>query len=223
MKHRLARRIVLLTIVVLAAVSMWRWFSFAPVLQDGDLIFQTSRSSQSTAIGVASLSLYTHMGIIKRTGGSVMVVEAVGPVKETPLKSWIKRGRFERYAVHRLPKLKKVQIDKIFTASHRLYGRPYDPYFSFDNSAIYCSELADYAFSAANIKLGKRQRVDELIMLTGPAKKLLKRRALSDPQCRMKGLLGSDCLDLIMNRQLVTPISIAQDQQLKQVYSNYPL
>jgi hypothetical protein len=212
----------LLTIVVLAVVSMWRWFSSAPVLQDGDLIFQTSRSSQSAAIGVASLSLYTHMGIIKRTGRGVVVVEAVGPVKETPLKSWMKRGRFERYAVYRLPNLQKTQIDKIFSASRGLYGRPYDPYFSFDNSAIYCSELADYAFGGANIKLGKRQRVGELIMLTGPAKKLLKRRAVSDPQCRMKGLQGAECLDLIMKRQLVTPISIAQDQKLKQVYSNYP-
>jgi hypothetical protein len=213
---------VLLTIVVLAAVSVWRWFSFAPVLKDGDLIFQTSRSRQSAAIGVASLSLYTHMGIIKRTGRGVVVVEAAGPVKETPLKNWMKRGRFGRYAVYRLPKLQKAQMDKIFSASRGLYGRPYDPYFSFDNSAIYCSELADYAFGAANIKLGKRQRVGELIMLTGPAKKLLKKRAVSDPQCRTMGLLGADCVDLIMKRQLVTPISIAQDQKLKQVYSNYP-
>ncbi|CAL4866902.1 hypothetical protein MMA231_01147 [Asticcacaulis sp. MM231] len=59
-------------------------------------------------------------------------------------------------------------------------------------------------------------------MLTGPAKKLLKRRALSDPQCRTKGLLGADCVDLIMKRQLVTPISIAQDPKVQQVYSNYP-
>ncbi|WP_035423232.1 YiiX/YebB-like N1pC/P60 family cysteine hydrolase [Asticcacaulis benevestitus] len=218
----MAKRILPCIVVLLAMVCMWRWLSFAPVLQDGDLIFQTSRSRQSTAIGVASLSLYTHMGIIKRTGDGTMVIEAVGPVKETPLKSWIKRGRFGRYAVYRLPKLQKSQTDKVFSASRGLYGRPYDPYFSFDNSAIYCSELVEYAFSAAKIKLGKRQRVDELIMLTGPAKKLLKRRALSDPQCRTKGLLGADCLDLIMKRQLVTPISIAQDQKVQQVYSNYP-
>jgi len=214
---RRIKYILLAGLVIYAVIAAWRWFAFAPNLRDGDLIFQTSRSSQSTAIGIASLSLYTHMGIIRYTPHGVVVIEAAGPVRETPLKAWI-----GRYAVYRAPGLKPAQTEQVFWAAKRLYGRPYDPYFSFEDSAIYCSELVDLAFSSAGIRLGKRQRIADLVTLTGPAEGLLKRRALTDPQYRTKKLGRQACLSLIMDRQLITPVSIANDRKLKQVYSTYP-
>jgi hypothetical protein len=45
--------------------------SFAQQLRDGDIIFQTSRSEQSTAIQKATRSQYSHMGIaFFRNGGT---------------------------------------------------------------------------------------------------------------------------------------------------------
>ena len=57
-------------------------------LQDGDIIFQTSKSSQSKAIQLATNSKYSHCGLIfKRKNGQDdwCVIEAVQPVKWTPL------------------------------------------------------------------------------------------------------------------------------------------
>jgi len=55
-------------------------------LKSGDIIFQTSKSSQSIAIQRATKSKYSHMGIIYKEGKNTYVYEAVQPVKLTPLK-----------------------------------------------------------------------------------------------------------------------------------------
>src|SRR5262245_23563449 len=82
-----------------------------PPLKDGDLIFQTSTSSQSAAILIATLDPYTHMGIIKHEGDDIVVIEAGGRVKETPLKEWVNRGVLKRVAIDRDPDLTQEQAD----------------------------------------------------------------------------------------------------------------
>lgn len=71
-------------------------------IQNGDIIFQTSKSGQSKAIQLATNSAYSHMGIIYEQGGKFLVYEAVQPVKLTPLKDWIKRGENEHFVLKRL-------------------------------------------------------------------------------------------------------------------------
>ena len=48
-------------------------------LQDGDLVFQESRSTQSAAIIAATHSHWTHMGIVLIDDGKAVVLEAVQP------------------------------------------------------------------------------------------------------------------------------------------------
>jgi hypothetical protein len=70
--------------------------------QNGDIIFQTSLSSQSKAIQLATNSKYSHMGIIYEDNGNYYVYEAIQPVKYTPLDAWIKRGKNGHFVVKRL-------------------------------------------------------------------------------------------------------------------------
>ncbi|MDC7682397.1 YiiX/YebB-like N1pC/P60 family cysteine hydrolase [Asticcacaulis sp. BYS171W] len=214
-------KVVGLILCIGLAVSVWRWNASTPEWRDGDLIFQTSRSQQSKAILLASRSLYTHMGIVKRTPDGWVVVEAVGPVKETPLKAWVARGKFARYAVYRPKRLTEAQTRKVFAAAKALYGRPYDIYFSFDNRSIYCSELAYLVFKPVGIELGQRQPIGQLGVGEGAARKLIAQRAAKDPDC--KGLSPDACIARIMSRELVTPVSIARDAEVRKIYSNYPI
>jgi len=68
--------------------------SISKELQNGDLIFHTSQSSQSQAIQIATNSKYSHMGIIYKDGKEYFVYEAIQPVQITKLDDWINRGRF---------------------------------------------------------------------------------------------------------------------------------
>jgi hypothetical protein len=220
--RRLFGAAVLLALLA-AAFGGWRWTLPPPEFREGDVIFQTSRSQQSRAILVASRSLFTHMGIVKRAGDGWVVVEAVGPVKETPLGEWIARGKYGRYALYR-PKVFSVeQAATVFATASRLYGRPYDIYFSFDNEAIYCSELIRLAFEEAGIELGERQKVGDLLISAGIVRRLIASRAGSDAECKVLGLTGDACIDHIAGRELVTPVSVARDPDLTKIYSNYPI
>ena len=75
-----------------------------PQLRDGDIIFHTSRSSQSLAIQRAAGSRYSHMGVIVHRDGKPHVFEAVGRVSYTPLQAWIERGVDGHHVVRRLRK-----------------------------------------------------------------------------------------------------------------------
>jgi Permuted papain-like amidase enzyme, YaeF/YiiX, C92 family len=91
-----------------------------PALRTGDLVFQTSTSSQSGAILIATANPYTHMGIVKNDGGKIVVIEAGGTVKETPIGDWINRGILSRVAIYRDPHLTQEQAARIVTGAKTL-------------------------------------------------------------------------------------------------------
>jgi hypothetical protein len=100
--------IALVLLICLAAGSLYATTNGdLPPLQDGDLIFQTSTSGQSSAILIATADPFSHMGIIKNDGTGIKVIEAASIVKETPLQEWINRGLLKRLAIYRDPDLTK--------------------------------------------------------------------------------------------------------------------
>jgi hypothetical protein len=60
--------------------------SAEPDLRDGDIVFQTSKSSQSIAVQRATRSRYSHMGIVVQRDGKPFVFEASATVRFTPFK-----------------------------------------------------------------------------------------------------------------------------------------
>src|ERR1700737_4905381 len=76
--------------------------SGVPAVQDSDIIFQTSLSSQSVAIQRATHSKYSHMGLVMLRDGVPYVLEASATVRYTPLKKWIERGSGRHYEIRRL-------------------------------------------------------------------------------------------------------------------------
>lgn len=56
------------------------------------MVFQISKSKQSPFVALATGSVYTHCGIVVEKKDGLYVLEAVGPVKLTPLDAWKDRG-----------------------------------------------------------------------------------------------------------------------------------
>lgn len=136
----------------------------AQPLRDGDIIFHTSRSSQSAAIQRATHSRYSHMGMILHRDGKLFVYEAVSPVRYTPLDRWIARGEGGRYVVKRWrdadTKLDAKAVQRLRKAALRFEGRPYDLAFEWSDTRIYCSELVWKAYrEALGIEIGATQRL----------------------------------------------------------------
>jgi permuted papain-like amidase YaeF/Yiix C92 family enzyme len=193
-----------------------------PPLLDGDLVFQTSTNSQAIPILVATAHPFTHTGLIAHDGGNIVVIEAGRTVTATSLANWVRRGLLRRVAIYRDANLTAEQRAKIVAAAKNLYGRPYDIFFSFNNDAIYCSELAYLAYKEVGIEIGTIQKVSELNFDNRFVKKLIQQRWQRDPECTSRHYDFEQCYDLILHQDLVTPVSIANDGQFERIYSNYP-
>lgn len=195
-----------------------------PPLKTGDIIFQTSQSSQSLAILMASGSAYSHMGIIEiDENNQAFVEEATGPVKSTPLDQWIKHGTGNRITIKRMNDLQPEKATAVLKAAHTYDGLPYDIFFLSTKDAIYCSELVQLAFKeGAGIDLGKFEKVKSLNFDNFAARKLIQKRWRKDPLCQpAENETFESCFNKILEQDLITPASISADSKLQTVYSNY--
>jgi hypothetical protein len=151
------------------------------LLQEGDLIFHSSASSQSRAIQLATHSKYSHMGILFRKNGEWYVLEAIEPVRYTPLHIWIKRGVNSGYVVKRLKNAKKIlnpgAVRKMREAGEKFLGRPYDYFFEWSDERIYCSELVWKIYNGAlNIEIGEPAGIESFDFSSEEVKNKLKER-----------------------------------------------
>ncbi|RAK66012.1 YiiX family permuted papain-like enzyme [Hymenobacter edaphi] len=152
--HKRARRAELTTLLITLK------------LHEGDLIFHTSQSAQSRAIQLATHSPYSHCGLLLRQGGEWQVLEAVQPVRLTPLEEWIPRGQDGHFVVKRLrdadQALPYATLRKLKRAGLKYQGRDYDQFFGWSDERIYCSELLWKVYhEATGRRIGQLQKLRE--------------------------------------------------------------
>lgn len=173
----------------------------AEPLRDGDVIFHTSRSTQSLAIQRATHSPWSHVGVVFFRDGQPFVYEAIATVRYTPLETWTARGDAGRYVVKRLRRpLDAKQVAKLRSAAKSFEGKPYDLYFEWSNRRIYCSELVWKLYhDAIGVELGELQQL-RAFDLTDPAVRAkMKERygdrvPLDEPVISPAGLFASPLL-----------------------------
>lgn len=149
-------------------------------LQNGDLIFQTSQSGQSKAIQLATGSKYSHVGVIYLESGKPYVLEAVQPVKKTPIDEWIARGDDGHYLVKRLEDNSEIihkSPDKLIKSFNSYAGKNYDIYFSWSDEELYCSELVWKIYSEGfNVKLCELRKLKSFDLTSSVVKKTMAQR-----------------------------------------------
>ena len=141
-------------------------------LQEGDIVFIESQSSQSPYIKMGTMSKWTHCGVVVDTPDGMKVLEASKTVRLTPFNSFIGRARNENWCVRR-PKQKLSE-----PISYKKYlGQAYDLEFKFDNGKMYCSELVWLIYKDQGIELCKPRKVSSFLMTRLPkVKRLMEKR-----------------------------------------------
>jgi len=178
------------------------------VVQNGDIIFQTSKSSQSKAIQLATNSKYSHMGIIYNIDGQLFVYEAAQPVKLTPLNEWINHGKDGKYVIKRLKNagniLTQKTLMKMKQVGEKYNGKDYDLYFEWSDDKIYCSELVWKIYKkGANIEIGKLEELSDFDLNNRIVKNKLKERygdniPLKEKVISPAAMFNSDKLKIIL-------------------------
>ena len=148
------------------------------VPQDGDIVFHESTSRQSPIIKLAQHSKWTHCGIVFHIGDKAYVYEAVDPVRYTPLKDWVARGKDGVYCAKRLKSpLSASSIEKMKTVGTKYKGKHYDTLFQWSDNRMYCSELIwKIYFEGAGIEVCKPNHFSDYSISLPRVKKLIKER-----------------------------------------------
>lgn len=196
----------MMVMAVLASLASASSFPDPSFLKDGDIVLHKSRSSQSAALAAATKSPYTHMGIVFRSDGAWAVLEAVQPVRWTPLAGWVARGRDHHVVVMR-PR-QSVDTAAVRAEAEQYLGKPYDLLFAWSDDRIYCSELVYKAYrDATGLELGALVPLSTFDLEPAPVRALIAQR------------VGKN---LTTSQRVVAPASFLTDADLTVVYSNDP-
>jgi len=173
--HRLAHTGLITCLLFLACLGAGGCADGLPVVNEGDIIFHTSRSAQSQAVQQATGSRYSHMGIILFQQDKPYVFEAAATVQYTSLAEWVARGADGHYVVKRLKTAQQTltpdALEKLRKTADTFSGKPYDLTFEWTDDRIYCSELVWKIYDRAlGIRIGNLQKIREF-NLDAPAVK----------------------------------------------------
>lgn len=169
MRRALKISIISVVILLLAILGIIRFCTPTDInsrIQNGDIIFQISKSGQSKAIQIATHSRYSHMGIIYQKDDKTYVLEAVQPVKLTPLDKWIERGENKHFVVKRIKNAKNILTPAVQKEMEKIgksfIGKKYDLQFNWSDERMYCSELVWKIYKrAANVEIGKLETLKD--------------------------------------------------------------
>jgi len=199
-------RLLLLSLLLLGHTAVAAPQGVEAKLRTGDLVFHTSRSQQSAAIQAATHSPLSHVGLVEVTPQGLFVVEAVQPVKRVSFARWKARGVKGHLLVLRPETLTEAQRTAALTEARRHLGKPYDWHFGWGDEAMYCSELVHKAYAAgAGVAYGKLEKLGTLDV----------KHLRSQLQSRYGGQVPVDL-------ELLTPASLAADERLTVVHSDFP-
>ena len=138
-------------------------------LKEGDIVFQTSKSSQSKYIILATRSQWSHCGIIIERPDGLYVLEAISTVSITPYQQWVERGKGKHVS------MKRYTEEPVKIKYSKYLGKPYDLAFKFGNGKWYCSELVyDIYKRQLGVELCKPRPVSDYV-INGLDKVLSKR------------------------------------------------
>ena len=153
------------------------------LVQNGDIIFQTSTSPQSLAIQKVTNSKYSHMGIIYVEGDYYYVYEAINKVKKTNLRDWIERGENSDCVVKRIKNAKNIlsksNLLKIKKIGEKYLGKNYDSHFEWSNEKMYCSELVWKLYNESiGIEIGELKELKDFDLSHKESKKIIDERKI---------------------------------------------
>ena len=195
-----------LLVIVLLAAGCGQSIPQGYEVHEGDIVFQSlPHSPMVDMIEGATQSRCSHCGIVAKSDGHWTIIEAIGPVKETPLAQWIAQGRDGWFAAYRLNPALSTQIPAIVAQARRYLGRPYGNHFRFEDEGIYGSELVFKAIKeTTHQNVGKTQPLGDLNW-----------RPYADYICSIEQ-------EIPLDREMITPRALTEAPELTKVFERSP-
>ena len=172
--------------------------------QEGDIILQGLNSLQCQAVKAATNSDFSHCGIVIEQDGELKICEAIGPVIISEISEFTEASQDGHYKVLRL-KNGSIDHNQLSTYCNAEMGKPYDIYFNWDDSEIYCSELVWKAYEASNIELCKTRPLKDYDLTSPLVQQILQERyapkiPYAEPMIAPEDFLHTDVLEVVLEK-----------------------
>ena len=164
---------------------------------EGDIIFQSGESDQCRAVKLATHSAYSHVGMITYRDQKPFVLEAVEPVRVTPLATWISHGIGGKYTIMRLKnraaEIQNTEIDSARILADNMLGLHYDIYFNWSDEQMYCSELVWKMYQRAyGVELCPLRKMKDFDLTAPEVKAIMRQRYGKNPPLDEQVVAPSD-------------------------------
>jgi hypothetical protein len=165
----------------------------------------------AAAIKTLTLSKYNHVGIVVERGSKLYVAEALATVRYTPINTYINRGESYRHLRPRT-ELTIVEKSNINKAIKNYKGKKYDPFLSWSDDRMYCSELVAkvYEDAGVDIVIVKRRILSHGLMTASLP--ILKSGLVNVPNLYKEGINDISVKDIS-----ITPADINRSLKLKEI------
>jgi uncharacterized protein YycO len=149
----------------------------------------------------------SHCGIINYRSGKPYVLEAVNPVKLTPLNQWISRGVGVKYKVVRLKyNLNDEQKELMYSYGKRQLGKNYDIKFEWSDKKMYCSEIVWKIYKVVGYNLCKPKTFSDYDLSSKMVINEIKKRYGTTVNPKEK---------------IVSPVDLYNSSMVRTIFSNY--
>ena len=180
--------------------------------QVGDVIMQSDEfKGSAAAIKTLTLSKYNHVGVVIEINDNLYIAEALATVRYTPIDVYIERGKDYKHL--RLKKeLTDIQKKKITKSIKKHKGKKYDPFLSWSDDRMYCSELVAKVYEDADVEIVRKKRTIGSHVLISFSLPVIKSGFVKVPDLYAKGINDIQLSDIS-----VTPADIRRSTKLRQV------
>jgi hypothetical protein len=121
-----------------------------------------------------------------RDHGELKVLEAVQPVKLTPVAAWVARGKDGKVVVKRLRDADTIltpeALDHMRSVGRGFIGKSYDLAFEWSDQRMYCSELVWKVYDrGASVDLSASRHLSDFDLSSPPVQKVMRQRYGAHP------------------------------------------
>lgn len=191
-------------------------------IQTGDVIFQNKLSLESYAMHEATNSPYSHVGIVYYKDFRYYIIDAGRwGVRLNRFDNWVSSGMKNQFVVMRHKDMDETKVAALIQQANTLIGAAYDYGMSFKNDSYYGSELIYTLYKGIDLPIGKTQKISSLNLDHRFTQLLLKTVWRQLPYCQEKQMTFDMCMVLFKEQEIITPESLASDEKMVQIYSNF--
>ena len=172
-------------------------------------MFVQSATDYATALGTVMPGEFNHVGLVFVTSDGPQVISAAKKLDQLPYDRWIRESKASRVVVKRLAHsetlLTKEKMLPLKRFSFSSRGLEYDYGFDWEDTTLYASEYIHKAFDLGpQITLGERKTLASL----GVTKQ------------NVRSVRDKHESQLSLQTEVVTPMSIFEDERLTVVFDN---